>query len=172
MRFGKTGLLLMRADIGFCLLVRVVIFTVIPAQAGIYTCRLHYRSRRLRRWILAKAGIYALRWTPVFAVATDPHLNPLIRKHCFSDVPVIPTFRFFRHSGLRRNLVSVAICTVIPAPPTVIPAQAGIYALRLDSGFRRNDGPIAGQRPQFPRPRGNHQCRPRPDALTGRAPQC
>ena len=31
--------------------------TVIPAQAGIYACRLHYRSRRLRRWIPAQAGM-------------------------------------------------------------------------------------------------------------------
>ena len=36
---------------------RVVIFTVIPAQAGIYACRLYYRSRELRPWIPAKAGI-------------------------------------------------------------------------------------------------------------------
>ena len=32
--------------------------TVIPAQAGIYACRLHYGSR-LRRWIPAKAGMAA-----------------------------------------------------------------------------------------------------------------
>ena len=30
---------------------------VIPAQAGIYACRLHYRSSRLRRWIPAQAGM-------------------------------------------------------------------------------------------------------------------
>ena len=30
---------------------------VIPAQAGIYACRLHYSSRKLRRWIPAKAGM-------------------------------------------------------------------------------------------------------------------
>ena len=38
---------------------RMVTFTVIPAQAG----------------------IYALRWTPVFAGATEPHLKPPERKH-------------------------------------------------------------------------------------------
>ena len=31
--------------------------TVIPACAGIYACRLHYSSRRLRRWIPACAGM-------------------------------------------------------------------------------------------------------------------
>ena len=35
----------------------VVIFTVIPAKAGIYACRLRYRSRRLRRCIPAFAGM-------------------------------------------------------------------------------------------------------------------
>ena len=34
--------------------------TVIPAQAGIYACRLHYRSRRSRRWIPAQAGTTAV----------------------------------------------------------------------------------------------------------------
>ena len=31
--------------------------TVIPAPAGIYACRLHYRSRKPRRWIPAPAGM-------------------------------------------------------------------------------------------------------------------
>ena len=30
---------------------------VIPAKAGIYACRIHYRSRGLRRWIPAQAGM-------------------------------------------------------------------------------------------------------------------
>ena len=96
--------------------------------------------------IPAKAGIYALRWTPVFAETTDPHLNhpkvnttvadagrqrfqsgALIFPH-HSNFPVIPIFP--RHSGLRRNLCPPAPSptppTVTPTPPTVIPAQAGI----------------------------------------------
>ena len=35
-----------------------------------------------------------------------------------------------RHSGESRNLCRVVIFTVIPSPPTIIPAKAGIYTLR------------------------------------------
>ena len=43
-----------------------------------------------------------------------------------------------RHSGASRNLGRVVICTVIPAPPTVIPAQAGIYVCGETSVGRAN----------------------------------
>ena len=46
--------------------------TVIPAQAGIYACRLHYSSRRLRRWIPAQ--------TRVRKVRLDPHRASECRK--------------------------------------------------------------------------------------------
>ena len=36
---------------------RVDKFTIIPAYAGIYACRLHHRSRGLRRRIPACAGM-------------------------------------------------------------------------------------------------------------------
>ena len=80
---------------------RVVRSTVIPAQAGIQGAwsypppfRLPQPSFRRKpesracghihrhsdfSVIPAKAGIYSLRWTPVFAGMTDPHLNHLKR---------------------------------------------------------------------------------------------
>ena len=64
--------------------------------------------------IPAKAGIYALRWTPVFARATGPHQPP----DWFSVIPAFPSFQFSRHSGFRRNLHAA-----------------------IDSGFRPSDGP-------------------------------
>ena len=55
-----------------------------------------------------------------------------------------------RNAEKLNHLGPVVILTVIPTPPTVIPAQAGIYACRLhyrsrgcttlDSGASRNDG--------------------------------
>ena len=53
-------------------------FPVIPAQAGIYALRWTpvFPSFRIPPTVIpAFAGIYALRWTPVFAGMTDPHLN-------------------------------------------------------------------------------------------------
>ena len=59
---------------------RVVTFTVIPAQAGIQGVWSHSPSFRLPPTVIpACAGIYALRWTPVFAGMTGPYLNHLKR---------------------------------------------------------------------------------------------
>ena len=66
--------------------------------------------------IPAKAGIYALQWTPVFARATDPHR----RRTGSVSKPVVRFFRhsdFSRHSGESRNLRTAT-----------------------DSGFRQSDG--------------------------------
>ena len=82
--------------------------TVIPAQAGIYACWLHYRSRRLR---------------------------PGVRfHHCDAPTTVIPAkagiyaCRLHYRSSILRPGVRFHHCD---APTTVIPAQAGIYACRL-----------------------------------------
>ena len=88
------------------------IFPVIPAKAGIYALRWTPACARATDphhtdfpVIPGKAGIHALRWTPLFARATDPH-------HSSS-----PSLRFPRHSGESRNLHAA-----------------------MDSGFRRSNG--------------------------------
>ena len=88
--------------------------------------------------IPAKAGIYALRWTPVFAAATDPHLGHMA---IFTVIPLPhPSLRFnfphhsnfIRHSGASRNL-----------------------RVAMDSGFRQSVG-------STPKPPGKkrYRCRP------------
>ena len=49
-----------------------------------------------------------------------------------------------RHSGASRNLWRTVMFTVTPAPPAVIPAQAGIYPCRLPQpSFRRKPESMA-----------------------------
>ena len=122
---------------------RVAICTVIAAQAGIQGVRPPQPSFRRKPESMACSHMHR---------HCGASRNPGVRSYS-------PSFQFFRHSGLRRNLRAAT-----------------------DSGFRRNDGPIpkppekkhypCSQRPQFARPRGNHRRRPRPDALTGQARQC
>ena len=53
---------------------------VIPAQAGIYALRKYAPVIPPPPPVIpAPAGIYRLQWNPVFAGATDPHLNHLKR---------------------------------------------------------------------------------------------
>ena len=96
--------------------------------------------------IPAKAGIYALRWTPVSAAMTDPHPNRLNRttataptafpiRWCdFPAIPIFPPFQSFRHSSL----------SVIPSLPSPRLSRHSGESRNLrpamDSGFRRNDG--------------------------------
>ena len=72
--------------------------------------------------IPAKAGTYALRWTPVFAGATGPHL-----KHLKGNTANRGGRQRFQSGGL------------IFFP--VIPAKAGIYALRWTPVFARATAP-------------------------------
>ena len=120
--------------------VRAAIFTVIPAQAGIYgvwsdspsfrrkpesmACGHNNRhsgaSRNLWRAvrstvIAAQAGIQCVRLDP-----------PSFRRKPES----MACGHMHRHCGASRNPGRVVICTIIPASPAVIPAQAGIYAPR------------------------------------------
>ena len=53
-----------------------------------------------------------------------------------------------RHSGASRNLGRVVICTVIPAPPSVIPAGAGIYGVRSHTPSFRLPHPSFRRKPE------------------------
>ena len=101
--------------------------------------------------IPAKAGIYALRWTPIFARATNPHRRrtgsvskPVVY---FFVIPVLPSFRrkpeSTHYDGLRfspeQRIHTAAARAAFPSRWfifssfrrfPVIPAKAGIYALR------------------------------------------
>ena len=90
---------------------RVFICTVIAAQAGIYGVWSYAPSFRLPQ--------PSFRRKPESMACSHTH----------------------RHCGASRNLWSAVILTVIPAPPVVIPAQAGIYALRWTPVFAGMTGP-------------------------------
>ena len=53
-----------------------------------------------------------------------------------------------RHSGASRNLWRTVIFTVIPTPPAVIPAQAGIYGVRSYSPSSRLPQPSFRRKPE------------------------
>ena len=96
--------------------------------------------------IPAQAGIYAPRWTPLFAGATDPHHSD------FPVIPGLPSSRVFRHSGESRNLcaaIDSAFRRSDGSAPFRFPRHSDSSRhsgesrnLRpaMDSGFRRSDG--------------------------------
>ena len=120
----------------------ILIFPVIPAPAGIYARRFPV--------IPAQAGIYALRFarhsgfSPVIPAQAGIYARRFPHHSGFRRNPRATIFRhsgasrnlraaIFRHSGASRNL-RVAICPVIPA-------QAGIYALRWTPVFAAMTAP-------------------------------
>ena len=133
---------------------RAVIRPVIPAQAGIYgawpyapsfrrkpesMARGHTPRHSGAGWNLwraaicpvipAQAGIYGVRsYAPSFRLPQPSFRRKPESRACGHQ---------HRHSGASRNLWRVVISTVIPAPPAVIPAKAGIYACRLHYNNRR-----------------------------------
>ena len=91
--------------------------TVIPAKAGIYALRFTV--------IPAQAGIYALRFCRHSGASRNLRIA------------------IYRHSGASRNLCIAILPSFRRKPEStrcgfaVIPAQAGIYALRFLPSFRR-----------------------------------
>ena len=105
-------------------------FSVIPAQAGIYAPQWTpvfavATDPHLFSVIPAQAGIYALRCTPVFAVATDLHL-------CF------PSFRRKPESTRRDGLRFSPARRIHTYVFRHSGASRNLRAA-MDSGFRRSD---------------------------------
>ena len=126
--------------------------TVIPAQAGIQGARSSSPSFRLpqpsfRRQPESRAYGHIHRHPDSPNRHSGASRNLGVRSYSPSFRLPQPSFQrkpesrecdhIHRHSGASRNPGRAIIPTVIPAPPTVIPAQAGIYACRLHYSSRK-----------------------------------
>ena len=112
---------------------------VIPAQAGIQAVWSYSPSYRIPQ--------------PSFLRKPESRACDHMHRHSGASRNLERVGHIHRHSGASRNPCRVVTYTVIPAPPAVIPAQAGIYACRLH--YRHYDAPTT----VIPAPAGIYACR-------------